>query len=144
MLCEENIASKKSIVCSVKVFRLKFVSLPNVDQLQPNFHKLPCVEQRIAKLDWKSTVYSIVKCPWIFIFILLCLMFSQFSILPGVHCSCTCFCHSHKELLCKKNSVEEDPICYRLEKTCIVCTVNEVTLVIVFACLSCLLTTEKL
>ena len=24
-------------------------------------HKLPCVEQKIARLDWKSTMYSVVK-----------------------------------------------------------------------------------
>ena len=82
MLCGENMVSKKSkIVCSVKVSRLEFVSLPIADQLQPNFYKLPCVEQRITKLYWKSTMYSVVKCPWIFIFILLCLIFSQFLIL---------------------------------------------------------------
>ena len=52
MMCGENMVSKKSkIVCSVKVSRLEFVSLPIADQLQPNFYKLPCVEQRITKLD---------------------------------------------------------------------------------------------
>ena len=45
-------ASKKSkIVWSVKVSRLDFVSLPIAGQLQPKFYKLPCVEQRITKLD---------------------------------------------------------------------------------------------
>ena len=24
-------------------------------------YKLPCVEQKITKLDWKSTMYSVVK-----------------------------------------------------------------------------------
>ena len=52
-----------------------------VDQLQPNFFKLPCMEQRIKKLYWKSTMYSVVKCPWIFIFILLYLIYSRFLIL---------------------------------------------------------------
>ena len=28
-----------------------FVSVPIADQLQPNFYKLPCVEQRITKLE---------------------------------------------------------------------------------------------
>ena len=75
-------ASKKSkIVCSVKVSRLEFVSLPTADQLQPNFYRLPCVEQGVTKLNWKSTIYSVVKCPWIFHFILLCLIFSRFLIL---------------------------------------------------------------
>ena len=44
--------SKKSkIVCSVKVFRLEFVSLPFADQLQPNVYKLPCLKQKITKVD---------------------------------------------------------------------------------------------
>ena len=39
-------------------------------------HKLPCVEQKITKLDWGSTIYSVVK----FFFILfLCLLFSVFN-----------------------------------------------------------------
>ena len=51
MLCGENMVSKKSkIVCSVKVFRLEFVSLTFANQLQPKFYKLPCVEQRITEL----------------------------------------------------------------------------------------------
>ena len=55
--------SKKSrIVFSVNVFGLEFVSLPTADQLQPDFYKLPCLEQRITKLDRKSTIYSAVKC----------------------------------------------------------------------------------
>ena len=78
-MCWENVVSKKSkIFSSVKVSRLEFVSLPIVDQLQPNFYKLPCVEQRFAKIDWKSNMHSIVKCPWIFILIVLCLIFSRF------------------------------------------------------------------
>ena len=56
--------SKKSkIVCSVKLSRLEFVSLPITDQLQPNFYKLSCVEQWITKLDGKSNMYRVVKCP---------------------------------------------------------------------------------
>ena len=71
-----NMVSKKmKIVCSIKVYRLEFVSLPFADQLQPNFYKLLCLEQNITKVDWKSTMYSAVKCPWIFIFILFCLIF---------------------------------------------------------------------
>ena len=45
------VSKKSKIVCSVKVSRLEFVSLPIADQLQPNFYKLPCVEQRITKLE---------------------------------------------------------------------------------------------
>ena len=57
-------ASKQmKIVCSVKVYRLEFVSLPLADQLQPNFYKRPCLEQNITKVDWESTMYSAVKCP---------------------------------------------------------------------------------
>ena len=59
-----NMVSKKmKIVCSIKVYRLEFVSLPFADQLQPNFYKLLCLEQNITKVDWKSTMYSAVKCP---------------------------------------------------------------------------------
>ena len=72
------VSKKSNIVCSVKVRSLEFVSLPFADQLQPNFYKLPCVEQRIAKKDWKSTRYSAVKCPGIFVFTLFCLIFSVF------------------------------------------------------------------
>ena len=82
--CSEKIyaVSKESkIVCSVKVSWLEFVSLPIADQLQLNFYKLPCLEQKITKLDWKSTMYNVVKYPWIFIFVLLCLIFSRFLIL---------------------------------------------------------------
>ena len=72
------VSKKSKIVCSVKVCRLELVSLPFADQLQPNFYKLPCLEQKITKVDWKSTMYSAVKCPWIFIFILFRLIFSVF------------------------------------------------------------------
>ena len=75
------VSKKLKIVCSVKVSRLKFVSLTIADQLQQNFCKMLSVEQRIIKLDWKSTMHSVVKCPKIFIFIFLCLIFSQFLIL---------------------------------------------------------------
>ena len=54
---------KSKIVCSVKVSRLEFVSLPIADQLQQSFYKLPSVEQGITKLEWKSTMYSVGKCP---------------------------------------------------------------------------------
>ena len=57
------VSKKLKIACSVKVSRLEFVSLPIVDQLQPSFYKLPCVEQRITKLDRKGTICSVVKCP---------------------------------------------------------------------------------
>ena len=50
------------IVCSVTVFRLEFVSVPIADQLQSIFYKLSCVKERITKLDYKSTMYSVVKC----------------------------------------------------------------------------------
>ena len=75
------VSKKSKIVCSVKVSRLEFVSLPVVDQLQTNVYTLACVKQRITKLDWKSTMYSVAKCPRIFIFILLCLIFSWFLML---------------------------------------------------------------
>ena len=53
VLYGENMVSKKLkiVCCSVTVSRLEFVSLPFSDQLQPNFYTLPCVEQRVAKLD---------------------------------------------------------------------------------------------
>ena len=57
------VSKKSKIVCSVKVYRLEFVSLPFADQLQPSFYKLPFLEQNITKVDWKSTMYSAVKCP---------------------------------------------------------------------------------
>ena len=70
--------SKKSKI--VTVSRLQFVPLPITDQLQPNFYKLPCVEQTVIKLDRKSTKYCVVKCPLIIIFMLLRLMFFRFLI----------------------------------------------------------------
>ena len=42
----EQVESKKLLL-----LLLEFVPLPIADQLQPNFYKLPCVEQRITKLD---------------------------------------------------------------------------------------------
>ena len=45
------VSKKSKIVCSVKVCRPEFVSLPFADQLLPNFYKLPCVEQKIRKVD---------------------------------------------------------------------------------------------
>ena len=52
VLCGEKMISKKlKIVCSVTASRLAFVPVPIADQLQPNFYKLLCVEQRITKLD---------------------------------------------------------------------------------------------
>ena len=38
------------------------------------------MEQRITKLDWKSTMYSVVKYPKIFIFMLLCLILYWFLV----------------------------------------------------------------
>ena len=49
--CMDIVSKKSKIVCSVKVFRLEFVPLVFVDQLQPNFYKLPCLEQKITKVD---------------------------------------------------------------------------------------------
>ena len=57
------ISEKLKIVCSVTVSRLEFVPVPIADQLQSDFYNLSCVEQRITKLDCKSTIYSVVKCP---------------------------------------------------------------------------------
>ena len=45
------VSKKLKIVCSVKVSRLEFVFLSIADKFQSNFYKLPCVEQRITKLD---------------------------------------------------------------------------------------------
>ena len=75
------VSKKSKIVCSVKVCRLKLVSLPFADQLQPNFFKLPCLEQKITKVNWKSTLYNTVNCLWIFIFILFYLIFCLFLLL---------------------------------------------------------------
>ena len=66
VLSRASMVSKKfKIVGSVKVCRLELVSLSFADQLQPNFYKLFCLEQKITKVDWKSTMYSAAKCPWI-------------------------------------------------------------------------------
>ena len=54
---------EKMSVKNWRVSRLEFVSVPIADQLQPNFYKLLCLEQRVTKLDWKSTMHSVVKCP---------------------------------------------------------------------------------
>ena len=62
VLCGENIRTKLTIFCSVTVSGLVFVAVHIADQLQPNFYKLPCVKQRITKLDRKSTMYSVAKC----------------------------------------------------------------------------------
>ena len=43
------------IVCPVTVSRLEFVPVPIAEQLQPIFYKMPGVEQRVTKLDRKST-----------------------------------------------------------------------------------------
>ena len=52
VLSKENMISKRlKIVWSVTLSKLEFVPVPIADQLQPRFYKLPCVEQRIAKLD---------------------------------------------------------------------------------------------
>ena len=63
LLCGENVSKKLKIVSSVTVSRLEFVSVPIADQLEPNFYKLSFNEQSITKLDRKSTMYSVVKCP---------------------------------------------------------------------------------
>ena len=57
------------MVCSVTVSRLEFVSVPITEILQSNLYKLPFVERRITKLDWKITIYRVLKFPKIFIFI---------------------------------------------------------------------------
>ena len=72
------VITKSKIVCSVNLCRLEFVSLPFADQPQPNFYKLPSLEQKITKVDWKSTIYSAIRCPWIFIFILFFVIFYLF------------------------------------------------------------------
>ena len=45
------ISKKLKIVCLVTESKLEFISVPIADQLQPNFDKMPSVEQRITKLD---------------------------------------------------------------------------------------------
>ena len=42
------VSKKSEVVYSVKAFRLEFISLPIANQLQSNFYKLPCMEQRIT------------------------------------------------------------------------------------------------
>ena len=69
------------IVCSVKVSKLELFIYPLQTNYSQIFRNCLCVEQRITKLDWKNTMYIVVKCPWILIFILLCLIFSRFLIL---------------------------------------------------------------
>ena len=44
------VSKKSKIVCSAKLSRLEFVSLPIADELQSSFYKLRFVEQR--KLDY--------------------------------------------------------------------------------------------
>ena len=44
------ISEKLKIACSVTVCRLQFVSVPIADQLQSNFYKVPCAEQRISNI----------------------------------------------------------------------------------------------
>ena len=61
VLCGENVSKNMKIFSSVTVSRLEFVVVPYADQLEPNFHKLPCVEQSITKLDWKISKYSVFK-----------------------------------------------------------------------------------
>ena len=63
LLCGENVSKILKIVSSVTVSRLEFVSVPIADHLEPNFYKLSFNEQSITKLDRKSTMYSVVKCP---------------------------------------------------------------------------------
>ena len=43
------------------VLRICYVSFLNVKVFVKNSYKLPYEEQRITKLDWKSTMYSVVK-----------------------------------------------------------------------------------
>ena len=45
------VSKKSKIVCLVKVSRLELVFLPFADKLQPIFYKLPCLEQKITKVD---------------------------------------------------------------------------------------------
>ena len=61
MLC--LCGGQSSWFCKASV-RICYVSLSECKgpwMLKPKFHKLPCVEQKITKLDWKSTMYSVVK-----------------------------------------------------------------------------------
>ena len=58
-----------NIVCSITVSRLEFVSVTSTDILQSNLYKMPFVEWRVTRLNWKRTKYSAVKFHKIFIFI---------------------------------------------------------------------------
>ena len=55
------VSEKLKIICSVKLSRLEFVSLPIGDQLQPNLYKLSCVEQRITKLVYKIRITKFIS-----------------------------------------------------------------------------------
>ena len=79
MLFGANMISEKSeFVCWVKVCSWSLFLCPLQTNYLPSFYELPCLEQKITKVDWESTMYSAVKCPWIFIFILFRLIFSVF------------------------------------------------------------------
>ena len=45
---------------SFKNFLRKFVGMQRSFSAK-NYHRPPCVEQKITKLDWRSTMYSVVK-----------------------------------------------------------------------------------
>ena len=63
VLCGENMVSRKSkIVCLVKV------SSAHCGPVSVKFYKLSFAERKITKLDLKSTMCSVVKCPRIFFF----------------------------------------------------------------------------
>ena len=57
------VSKKSKIVCSVKVSRLEFVSLPIADQLQPNFNKLPCVDKELQNYTEKVPCTVLLNVP---------------------------------------------------------------------------------
>ena len=60
----ENMISKKlKSVCSVTVSRQSLLLYPLQTNYSQIFINCQCVEQRIIKLAWKSTMCSVVKCP---------------------------------------------------------------------------------
>ena len=63
-LCE----GQNSWFCKIQAsLRTCYVSLSECkDPWMLKTHKLPCVEQKITKLDWKSSIYSVVKLSWYF------------------------------------------------------------------------------
>ena len=69
--CVEKIWSVKKwgFSCSVTVSRLEFVSVRIAEQLQPNCLETALCKTQDYKTRLKGTMYSVVRWPYIFIFI---------------------------------------------------------------------------